>query len=224
MGIRGLIGILGIILGGGILGIILGGGILGIILGVGGLMGACLMTIGITGLLGGLLIMPIGFGWGVLFGWLVEQGGYGCVDLGEVDACERVVHELGYAVVAQVANAAGVGVVNVFVGVELSGFDFEAHLFVGVAEGGAGGCKAVDLLDREHGVVARVVGNVLVDLDALDDVGGHVQTVDEAVEGGQEGLLELLQVAEVARGQIVHDECHLLWQGLRTRRGSFCVA
>ena len=36
-----------------------------------GLMGACLMTIGIIGLLGGLLIMPIGFGWwGVI--WLAR--------------------------------------------------------------------------------------------------------------------------------------------------------
>ena len=37
---------------------------------------------------------------GVLFGWLVEQGGYGSVDLGKVDAGKRVAHELGYAVVA----------------------------------------------------------------------------------------------------------------------------
>ena len=38
-----------------------------------GLMGACPITIGITGLLGGLLIMPIASGRGALFSWLVEQ-------------------------------------------------------------------------------------------------------------------------------------------------------
>ena len=95
MGIIGILGIIGIILGDGH--IRLNRHIRHNIV---GLMGACLMTIGITGLLGGLLIMPIGLGWGVLFGWLVEQGGYGCVDLGKVDAGKRVAHELGYAVVA----------------------------------------------------------------------------------------------------------------------------
>ena len=124
-------------------------------------------------------------------------------------------HELRDAVVAEVADAALVSVVDVFVGLEAPGFYLEAYLLVGLAERCAGEHAAVHLLDGEYRVVDGIVQDVLVDLDALDDVGGDVEAVEELVEGGHEHLLDDLQVARVAREQIVHDERDLGGEALQ---------
>ena len=110
------------------------------------------------------------------------------------------------------------GVVDVLVGRELSGFDVESHLLVGIAEGHAAGGEAVDLLDREHRVVHRVVEYMLVHLYLIDDVGRHLQAVLQLVEGRQEHLFYNLQVAEVAHGQVVLDERYLVGQALQLVR------
>ena len=110
------------------------------------------------------------------------------------------------------------GVVQVFAGLEGAGLYLEAHLAVGIAEGHALGSQPVHLFHTEDGVVARVVEQVLVYLHAVYDVGRHLQAFGQFVEGGQEHFLDDLQVAEIARGQVVHDERHLLGQRLQLVR------
>ena len=145
---------------------------------------------------------------------LFGQGLNGFVYLLEMELADDFVHELGYLVGAEVADTAFVGVAYVFVGGEVAGFDVEAYLLVGVAEGGALGYEAVDVLDGEHEVVAWVVEYVCVDLHLAYDVGAHLQAVAEFMKCGEEDFLDYLQVTEVSAGQIVHDEHYLLGEGL----------
>ena len=113
------------------------------------------------------------------------------------------------------ADAAFMGMVDFLAGLEPTGLDVHAHLLVSIAEGHALGCQAVHLFDAEHQVVAGVREDVLVHLHAADDVGGHRQAVAQLLEGGQEDLLQNLQVAEIAAGQVVHYQGYLLGQGLQ---------
>ena len=127
---------------------------------------------------------------------------------------EDGVEELLDLVVHEIADTALVSVMDVLVGHEVACLDVETHLLVGIAERHAVGGKAIDLLDGEHRVVHRIVEDMLVHLYLVDDIGSHLETVLELVERRQEHLLDNLKVAEVAHGQIVHYQCHLLWQGL----------
>ena len=104
---------------------------------------------------------------------------------------------------------------DVLVGHELASLNLQSHLLVSVPERHAGGGKAVHLLHREHGVIHRVVEDVVVDLHLVDDIGSHAQAVVELVEGGQEHLFYYLQVAEIAHGQVVHYHHYLLRQALQ---------
>ena len=55
---------------------------------------------------------------------------------------------------------------------------------------------------------------MLIDLYLINNVGRHLQAVLQFAKGRQEDLLDDLQVAEVAHGEVVHDERHLLRQRL----------
>ena len=104
--------------------------------------------------------------------------------------------------------------VDVVRSLEGTGFDVESHLLVGIAEGHAIGGKAVHFLYGEHWVVHRVVEDMFVHLYLINNIGCHLQTVLQFAEGREEDFLDDLQVAEVAAGQVVHDEGHLLGQRL----------
>ena len=104
---------------------------------------------------------------------------------------------------------------HLFDGGETSGFDVESHLLVGITERHTFGGKTIDLFDREHQVVARVVEDVLVDSDVLHHERHHTQNVLQFVERGKEDLLDDLQIAEVTRGEIVSDHHNLLGHTLQ---------
>ena len=55
---------------------------------------------------------------------------------------------------------------------------------------------------------------MLVHLHLVDDVGSHLQTVLQLVEGREEHFLDNLEIAEIAYWQVVHDEHYLLWKAL----------
>ena len=97
---------------------------------------------------------------------------------------------------------------------ELACFDVESHFLVCIAERHTISCQTVDLFDREHQVVTRIVEDVLVDRDMFEHESHHAQAVLQLVEGWQEHLLDDLKVAEIARWQIVHYEHDLLWHSL----------
>lgn len=143
-----------------------------------------------------------------------QQGFLGLLHRGEVETIYHLAHQLGDAVVAQVADATFVGVVHFLAGGEAAGLDVETHLLVGVAEGHAFAGQAVDFLDAEDERIAVVVEDVFVHLDRVHDVGGHLQAVFQLLEGRQEDFLDDLQVAEVARGQVVGNHHDLLGQRL----------
>ena len=145
---------------------------------------------------------------------LPKQPGFSLGHALEVEAVERLLHESLDLVVAEVADRAFVGVVDVVRGLERTSLDVESHLLIGIAEGHPVGSQAIHLFDREHRVVHRIVENVLIDLYLINNVGRHLQTVLQFAKGWQEDLLDDLQVAEVAHGEVVHDERYLLRQRL----------
>ena len=75
---------------------------------------------------------------------------------------DDAVHDSFHLFVAETAYAACVGVVNLLYGLETAGFDVESYFTVGVAERHAVGSQTIDLLDREHKVVARIIENMFV--------------------------------------------------------------
>ena len=113
-----------------------------------------------------------------------QQSFFGLLHRGEVEALDDLIHQLGDAVVAQIADAALVSVVHLLMRRKTSGFDVEPHLLVGVAEGHALARQAVDFLHAEDERVAVVVEDVVVHLDFVHDVGGHLQAVLQFLEGG----------------------------------------
>ena len=133
----------------------------------------------------------------------------------EVEIFPCLLEDGGYLLRAQIADAALVRVVDFLFGNELPGLDVEPDLLVGIAERHPLAGQAVHLLYGEHQVVARVVEDVLVHLELCDDVGGHLQALSQLLESGEEDLLDDLQVAEVAAGQVVHNERNLLRQSLK---------
>ena len=106
------------------------------------------------------------------------------------------------------------GVVHVFVGCKVSGFDVQSHFLVSIAERHAARGQPVHFFHAEHVVVFRVVKDMLVHLYLIDNVGRHAQAVLQFLECREEYFLDDLQVAEVAARQIVHDEYDLLGQCL----------
>ena len=102
------------------------------------------------------------------------------------------------SVVAKVANRAFVGVVDVELRIEITIFDGETNLFVGIAEWGSFGSKSIDFFDRVHEFVARVASNVGVYFNVVEHAPGHVEDGDYRVEGGEERFFDELEVAEVA--------------------------
>lgn len=128
---------------------------------------------------------------------------------------EGMLHESLYLVVAEIADAALVSVVDILVWLEFSSLDFQSHFLVSVAEWHSVGGKLVYFLYREHWVVTRIVEDMLVHFHLIDDVGCHLEAVFQLVESWQEHFLDNLEVAEVAHWQIVHDEHNLLRETLQ---------
>ena len=95
---------------------------------------------------------------------------------------------------------------------ELTGFNREPHLFVGVAERNTFQNESVDFLYREHQAVAWIFQNMLVDAYLVHDLGSHLKAVFQFLEGWEEDFFDNLQVAEVAGWQVVHDHHDLLGQ------------
>ena len=104
---------------------------------------------------------------------------------------------------------------DIFIGTKSASLNVKTNFLVGIAEGHAFRRKAVHLLNAEHRVVHRIVENVLANLYLINYIGCHLQAVLQFVESRQEDLLDDLQVTEIAHGQVVHDERHLLWQCLQ---------
>ena len=107
------------------------------------------------------------------------------------------------------------GVVHFLAGSEAPGFDVESHLLVGITEGHALARQAIDFFHAEDKRIAVVVQNMVVHLDFVHNVGGHLQAVLQFLEGGQEDFLDDLQVAEVTRGQVIGYHHDLLGQRLK---------
>ena len=128
---------------------------------------------------------------------------------------QRLAEQLFDAVVAQVANRPLVSVMHLFLRSEFSSLDVESHLLVGIAERHTGSGKAINLFHREHKVVAAVVENVFVHLDFRHHSVHHVNYVVNLVESRQKLLFCELQIAEVARRQIVGNQRHLHGQRLQ---------
>ena len=105
-------------------------------------------------------------------------------------------------------------VVYVLVWHEIARLYVQSHLLVCVPEWHSVGSKAVDLLNREYGVVHRIVHDVSGHAHPVYDICRHAETVVQLSESGKEDLLDNLKVTEVSAWEIVHDECHLLWQCL----------
>ena len=126
-----------------------------------------------------------------------------------------LLHQGCYLLRAKVADAALMGVVHFLPGDELASLDVKSDLLVGIAERHPFACQTVHFFYGEHEVVARVIENVFVHFESRDDVGCHLQAFSQFLESRQEDLLDDLQVAEVAAGQIVHDEGDLLRQSLQ---------
>ena len=59
----------------------------------------------------------------------------------EMEVRKQAVHLCCYLRCAEVADAAGVGVVDLLLRSELSGFDIQSHLAVGISEGHAAGSR-----------------------------------------------------------------------------------
>ena len=97
---------------------------------------------------------------------------------------------------------------------EVAGFNVEPYLLVSVAERHALACQAVNFFYTEDKQVFIVVKDMLVHLDFIHDIGGHLQTVFQFLEGRQEDFLDDLQVAKIARRQVVGNHHDLLGQRL----------
>ena len=132
----------------------------------------------------------------------------------KVELLQDVVHVGLDFFVTQMADASLVAVMDVLVGMEVPSLNFQANLLVGIAKRCAGEHALVYFFHAEHQVIPVVVQNVLIYLHLAHDVGCHVQTIVQFSEGRQEDFLYDLQVAEVAAGQIVHQEQNLLGHGL----------
>ncbi len=127
---------------------------------------------------------------------------------------EGVVHQLLYLVIAEVADTALVGMMDVLARCEVTSLNLQTYGLVGITEWHSVGCQTVHFLYGEHEVVARVVENMLVHFHLIDDIGCHLQAVFQLTEGRKEYFLDDLKITEIAYWQVVHDEHHLLWKAL----------
>lgn len=100
----------------------------------------------------------------------------------KVEVTEYLVHQCRDAVVAQVADASLMGVVDIMVGTELASLYLQSHFLIGIAERHAVGGEAVHLLDGENRVVHGVVEDMLVHLHLVYDICRHVEAVLQFVE------------------------------------------
>ena len=128
---------------------------------------------------------------------------------------EDLVHQRLNLIVAEVTDTSLVGVVYLLVSMERTRLDVQSYLLISIAERHTVGGQTVHFFHREDRVVELVVEDMLVHLHLVDDIGRHLQTVLQFIEGRQEYLLDDLQVAEVAHWQVVHDEHDLLGQSLQ---------
>ena len=71
---------------------------------------------------------------------------------------------------------------------------FESDFLVGFAEGHSVEHEAVDFLDGEEIVVARIIDDVAADADVLQHEVGHVEAVDDFGGCGEDYVLEQLEV------------------------------
>ena len=77
-----------------------------------------------------------------------------------MESVERLLHEGLDLVIAEVADGAFVSVVDVVTGLESTSLDVETNFLIGIAERHSVGGQAIDLFDREHRIVHRVVEEV----------------------------------------------------------------
>ena len=127
---------------------------------------------------------------------------------------EGGVHEVGYLVVAKVSNAPFVGVVDVLVGCEISGFYFQSHLFIGFAERCACYYAAVHFFNGENRVVERIFENVFVNFGTFHDICGHSYAVEQFPESRHEHFFYCLQVSRISANEVVHNSRDLRGQSL----------
>ena len=70
-----------------------------------------------------------------------------------METVERLLHDLCDFIVAEVADGSLMGVMDLMAGLELTGFNVESYLLIGIAEGHAVGGQTIHFLYREHRVV-----------------------------------------------------------------------
>ena len=126
---------------------------------------------------------------------------------GEIELLNDVEESELNTVVAKVANRAFVGVIDVELRIEITIFDGETDLFVGIAEWSSFGSESINFFDRVHEFVARVASDVGVYFNVVEHASCHVEDSDYRVEGGEERFFDELEVAEVAGGEVVGNHC-----------------
>lgn len=112
--------------------------------------------------------------------------------------------------IAEVGDGAYVGVADTADRAIGAILDFEADFLVGFAEGHILKNEAVDFLDREEIVVARVVDDVALHADVLKHEVGHVETLYHLGRGGEDYVFQQLEVTVVAEGEIGCQEGYLV--------------
>ena len=127
---------------------------------------------------------------------------------------EGVVHQLLYLVIAEVADTALVGMMDVLARCKVTSLNLQTYGLVGITEWHSVGSQTGHFLYGEHEVVARVVENMLVHFHLVDDIGCHLQAVFQLTEGRKKYFLDDLKITEIAYWQVDHDEHRLLWKAL----------
>ena len=102
----------------------------------------------------------------------------------EVERVDRFSHEFRDAVVTQITDAAFVGMMDMLVGGEFPGFDFQSHLFIGISERCTCLYSPVYFFHAEHIIISFVVENMLIDGNLRNHEVDHVQALFQFVERG----------------------------------------
>lgn len=121
---------------------------------------------------------------------------------GESEARENVVDACGYAVVAEVADATGVGVADVSVGFVFPFLHLHADCLVGIAEGHAFKSKPVHILYREEVVVFRIIENPGVHPDVSEHEFRHFEAGDDFRCCRECHVFQQLEIAVVTQREV----------------------
>lgn len=104
----------------------------------------------------------------------------------------------GDAVVAEIADTSRMGVVY-FAGWAISAvLHLQPHLPVGFAERSACENATVDFLDSEKIVVARILDDILTDINVLKHEIGHIEAGNHFSSSREYNVLQQLEIAVIS--------------------------